>query len=64
MRIYTLARWVGGKTEQRAVTQRARPRRAGWTVVDSWPESDPPPVADDAQGWDAWRDRHGGACHH
>jgi hypothetical protein len=43
-----------------AALQAARRRASGnATIVDSWPEGDPPPNSSDAAAWDAYRSRRG-----
>lgn len=61
------ARLDGTRTRHvsREALDRARRRAVGSRViVDSWPESDPPPTNGDAAAWDAYRTRHGYAGGH
>ena len=62
-----MARWIAVRLDgtrtvhvSRAALARARRRATGERViVDSWPESAPPPVTRDAAEWDAYRTRRG-----
>lgn len=58
-RIWAVLDPTTGLIQQRG-PQRTRPREhARAVVVDSWPESDPPPYGGSAEEWDVYRKRYG-----
>lgn len=59
---YVAVRLDGTKTTHAsygALQSAKRRGKGGATIVDSWPESDPPPSKNDARAWDAYRARRG-----
>jgi hypothetical protein len=59
---YIALRMDGSKTTHASAEalKAARKRAKGpRTIVDSWPESDPPPAGGDARAWDDYRNRRG-----
>ena len=59
MKTYTLSKLDNSVTPNKTVTQRTRPVRVGWTVVDCWPAKDQPPTCSDARPHNDWARRNG-----
>lgn len=59
---YVAARLDGTTTvhsSQEALKSAKRRAKGERTIVDSWPEKDPPPTNGSAAEWDAYRNRQG-----